>query len=90
MEQAVKDYLDKMVAASRIAQQEFATYPQETVDKAVRTVGKAVYDNAELLAHMAVDETKMGNYADKIAKCVNKSKSVWWRMGDWGPSTVRC
>lgn len=82
MEQAVKDYLDKMVAASRIAQQEFATYPQETVDKAVRTVGKAVYDNAELLAHMAVDETKMGNYADKIAKCVNKSKSVWWRMKD--------
>lgn len=77
-----KTYLDSLVASARIAQKEFETYPQEKVDQAVRAIGKVVYDNAVLLAHMAVDETKMGNYDDKIAKCVNKSKSVWWRMKD--------
>jgi succinate-semialdehyde dehydrogenase len=52
------------------------------VDQAVKAIGKAIYDNAELLAHMAVDETRMGNYESKIGKCRNKSKSVWWRMKD--------
>jgi len=34
----------------------------------VREIGKVVYDNAELLAKMAVNETKMGIYAHKIEK----------------------
>lgn len=73
-------YLSSLVAASRVAQKEFEQYPQEIVDKAVRAIGKAVYDNAEMLARMAVDETRMGNYDSKVAKCRNKSKSVWWRL----------
>lgn len=82
MDEAVKAYLDGLVAKARIAQKEFEKLPQEDVDKAVRAIGKAVYDNAVLLAHMAVDETRMGNYTDKIGKCMGKSKSVWWRMRD--------
>ena len=46
------------------------------MDKAVKAIGKAIYDNAVELAHDAVDETRMGNYDSKIAKCRNKSKSV--------------
>lgn len=75
-----EQYLKQLVADSRMAQKEFEKYDQETVDKAVKAIGKAIYDNAVELAHMAVDETRMGNYESKISKCRNKSKSVWWRM----------
>ena len=75
-----KDELEQLVANARVAQAEFETYPQEKVDAACRAVCKAVYDNAEMLAHMAVDETRMGRYDSKIAKCRNKSKTVWLGM----------
>ena len=74
-----KEYLEQLVANARVAQAEFETYPQEKVDAACRAVCKAVYDNAEMLAHMAVDETRMGRYDSKIAKCRNKSKTVGMR-----------
>ena len=66
----------------RQAQKEFETYTQEKVDEAVRAIGKSVYDHAEELAKMAVEETRMGRVDSKIAKCKNKSKSTWWRMKD--------
>jgi len=75
-------YLNSMVNTARAAQKEFEKYSQEVVDQVVKAIGKAVYDNAELLARMAVDETHMGNYESKIAKCKNKSKSTWWRLRD--------
>ena len=75
-----KEYLEELVAKARVAQAEFETYPQEKVDAACRAVCKAVYDNADMLAHMAVDETRMGRYDSKIAKCRNKSKTVWLGM----------
>lgn len=77
-----QEYLDGLVADAKVAQKEFAAYPQEDVDRAVKAIGKAVYDHAEELAHLAVDETRMGRYDSKIAKCRNKAKSVWWRMRD--------
>ena len=82
MEMEPQEYLESLVAAARVAQKEFETYPQQVVDKAVKSIGKAVYDNAEMLARMAVDETGMGNYESKVAKCRNKSKSTWWRLKD--------
>ena len=33
---------------------------QEEVDLAVKTIAKVVYDNAEYLAEIAVEETRMG------------------------------
>ena len=77
-----KEYLQELVANARAAQQAFARLSQEDVDKAVKAIGKAVYDNAEELANLAVEETRMGRIDSKIAKCRNKSKSVWWRMKD--------
>lgn len=74
------EYLQSLVAAARVAQKEFEKYPQEVVDKAVRAMGKAVYDHAEELARLAVEETRMGRVDSKIAKCRNKAKSTWWRM----------
>ena len=75
-----QEQLNEMIAKARVAQKEFETYPQEKVDAAVRAIGKAVYDHAEELANLAVEETRMGKVESKIAKCRNKSKSTWWRM----------
>lgn len=55
-----QEYLNELIAAARKAQEEFAEYPQEKVDEAVRAIGKAVYDHAEELAGLAVEETRMG------------------------------
>ena len=77
-----KEYLAELVAKARVAQREYEKCSQEVCDQAAKAVGKAVYDNAELLANMAVEETRMGRVDSKIAKCKNKSKSVWWRMRD--------
>ena len=68
MNMEIQTYLENLVNAARIAQQEYETYSQERVDAACRAIGKIVYDNAELLGPMAVDETGMGNYESKIAK----------------------
>ena len=73
-------YLNELLASARKAQEEFAAYPQEKVDEAVRAIGKAVYDHAEELAALAGEEPRMGRLQSKIAKCRNKSKSTWWRM----------
>lgn len=50
------------------------------MDKAVRAIGKIIYDNGEMLAKMAVEETHMGTYEDKIVKNKAKAKIVWYRL----------
>ena len=77
-----QEYLQSLVDAARAAQKEFEKMSQEQVDAAAKAIGKAIYDHAEELAKMAVEETRMGRVDSKIAKCKNKSKSTWWRMKD--------
>lgn len=73
-------YIQGLVDRARAAQQEFETYSQEQVDRAVRAIGKIIYDNGEMLARMAVDETRMGRYEDKIVKNKAKAKIVWYKL----------
>jgi succinate-semialdehyde dehydrogenase len=75
-----KAHISDLIAKARAAQKVFEEYPQEKVDEAVRAIGKAVYDNAESLARMAVDETGMGNYEDKIMKNKGKPKVTWQKL----------
>jgi succinate-semialdehyde dehydrogenase len=75
-----KEYVQELIDRARAAQQKFETYPQEQVDKAVRAIGKIIYDNGEMLAKMAVDETRMGKYEDKIIKNKAKAKIVWYKL----------
>ena len=75
-----KEYIQSLVNRARVAQQEFETYSQEQVDRAVRAIGKIIYDNGEMLAKMAVEETQMGRYEDKIVKNKGKSKGVWYKL----------
>ena len=54
--------IDELIEKSRKAQKEFERFSQEQVDLVVKEIAKTVYDNAELLAKMAVEETKIGVY----------------------------
>ena len=49
----------------------------DPVDAIVRDIGKYVYDNAETLARMAVEETGIGNVEDKILKKKGKARAIW-------------
>ena len=70
---SVTELMQRARAAQRIAE----GYTQEQVDVLVRAIGKFVYDNAEDLAKRAVEESGMGVYEDKVAKCLGKSKNIW-------------
>lgn len=70
-------HVKELVARARVAQKEFEKYTQEQVDAACRAMAKAIFDNAEPLARMAVDETCMGVYEDKIKKNQGKSRVIW-------------
>lgn len=72
-----KEYITQLVSKSRAAQLEFEKFSQEKTDGIVRAIAKTVYDNAEPLARMAVDETRMGVYEHKIKKNQGKAKLIW-------------
>lgn len=74
--------INEMILKGRMAQKEFESFNQEQVDAIVREIGKVVYDNAEMLARMAVDETGMGVYEHKVAKNKGKSKIIWHDLKD--------
>jgi len=66
-----------MISRARIAQAEFEGFSQEQVDGIVRDIGKYVYDNAEGLSRMAVEETGIGNFEDKVLKKKGKARAIW-------------
>src|SRR4026207_1304820 len=67
----------QLVSRARAAQAIFETFSQEQVDAIVKGIGKYVYDNADPLARMAVDETCIGVYEDKILKNKGKARVIW-------------
>lgn len=78
MEMTDQEFMADLLAKARAAQAEFdANFNQEQVDACVRAIAKVVYDNAEMLAKMAVEETRMGVYEDKIQKNKGKAKVIW-------------
>src|ERR1041385_5235162 len=72
----------QLVAKARVAQAAFESFSQEQVDAIVKGIGKYVYDNAEPLARMAVDETGIGVYEDKILKNKGKARVIWNNLKD--------
>jgi sulfoacetaldehyde dehydrogenase len=66
--------IDDLVRKARIAQEKVANYTQAQIDEVCKAVAWQVYkdENIQQLARLAVDETGMGNYEDKITKHKNK------------------
>ena len=74
---ALDPEIAQLVAKAHKAQAVFEHFSQAQVDGVVRDIGKYVYDNAELLSRMAVDETGIGNYEDKVTKKKGKARAIW-------------
>ena len=75
-----KEIIDGYIERARKAQAEFEKLSQEQVDLAVKTLAKTIHDNAEYFAEISVEETGMGNVPDKIVKCRNKSRNIWYSL----------
>ena len=69
-EKLVAEFIDR----ARTAQKKFEDFNQEQVDDVVTGVAYAGYKNAEALAKLAVEETGLGKYDDKVAK--NRRKTL--------------
>ncbi|MDY0393630.1 hypothetical protein RWE15_03215 [Virgibacillus halophilus] len=69
-EEAVETTISTLVEKARTAMDQIYDYSQEQVDELVQAVAWAIYKpgNAEALAQMAVQDTGLGNYADKVTK----------------------
>lgn len=71
------EIIKEMVDQSRQAQLAYESFNQEQVDAVVRAIAKVVYDNADPLAKMAAEETRMGVYEHKILKNQGKARIIW-------------
>ncbi|MFI3190451.1 succinate-semialdehyde dehydrogenase [Crenothrix sp. D3] len=74
--------ISEMVLNAHNAQQLFETFSQDKVDSIVCAIGKYVYDHAELLGQMCIDETGIGNLPDKTQKSRSKSTTIWANLKD--------
>src|SRR5881392_3624672 len=69
--------IQELIAKAKAAQAVYESFSQEQVDAIVKGIGKYVFDNAEMLARMAVDESGIGDYEDKILKNKGKARIIW-------------
>lgn len=74
---AAVNSIDNLVARARRAQSAFEGFSQAQVDAMVKDIGKYVYDHAEALARLAVNETGIGVYEDKVFKNKSKARLIW-------------
>lgn len=77
-----KQEIKDLIVKAKIAQEELATYSQEELNAIVKVIAKTVYDNAEVLARMAVEETEMGVYEDKVTKNRGKARAIYNNIKD--------
>jgi len=73
-------YLNDLIERSRAAQKVLETYTQEQVDAICHAMAKVIYDNAEPLAKLAVEESRMGVYENKVAKNMGKARILWHHL----------
>jgi len=72
----------ELARKAKEAQLEFKHYTQEQVDKIVKAMADAGYQNAERLAKMACDESGFGKVQDKIIKNQFGTKNVYDSIKD--------
>lgn len=73
---SIQEVRDK-VRKARVAFEAAKQLSQEQVDTIVKAMADAAYAHAKELAKMAVEETGMGKYEDKIIKNQFASKAMW-------------
>ena len=72
------ELIDQLLAKAREAQKVIEFWPQEKVDEMILAVGWEAYkrETAETVARLAVDETGLGVYEDKVLKHQKKTIGV--------------
>lgn len=71
-----------LIKKAKEAQMKLAEMNQEQIDKIVKAIADAGYENAEKLAKMANEETGFGRWQDKIIKNQFASKIVYETIKD--------
>jgi acyl-CoA reductase-like NAD-dependent aldehyde dehydrogenase len=78
----VEEKVNQMIAKAQTALAQFKKLNQEQTDAICQAIAKVIEENKESLAEMAVNETGMGNVADKTIKNYFGSAVVWNDMKD--------
>ncbi len=81
-DQAMEKEVQELNERARRAFEEIEFWPQERVDKVVAAVAWEWQkeETAEALARLAVDESGIGVYEDKVAKIQSKTRGTLWDM----------
>lgn len=74
------DSIDKMIEKAKVAQSKWEMKGQQEIDAVVREIAKTVHDNAEELARLTVEETKLGNIDHNIFQNKRKSEIIWYSL----------
>lgn len=69
--------IDELIEKARKAQAVWEKASQKKIDAVVREVGKTIYDNAEALAKLTIEETQTGNYEDNLRQDKRKACIIW-------------
>jgi acetaldehyde dehydrogenase / alcohol dehydrogenase len=70
-------YLESLVSQARIAAAVFTQFTQEDVDRIVKAMVLAGLEQAQYLARLAVEETRLGVMEDKVIKNMVASEFVY-------------
>ena len=76
-EVSIEDMIDELVKKANVAMEDMLNLDQEEIDKIVQSMAKAGLDNHIELAQMAVDETGMGIFEDKITKNIFATEYIY-------------
>lgn len=77
-----EDMLTALLSRVRAAQAEYATFTQEKVDKIFKAAATAANGARIFLAEMAVEETGMGVFEDKVLKNHYAAEYIYNRYKD--------
>lgn len=67
----------ELIEKARFAQSIVENYTQEQIEQLVMTIGKAIHNNAEILAAEAVNETDYGSVESKTWRRKKSCIAAW-------------
>jgi len=71
-----------LIRKAKEAQSKLARMSQQDIDRIVKAISDAAYENSEKLAKMANEETGFGKWEDKVLKkCFCCKNSLWINKG---------
>lgn len=74
--------VDDLIINAKNAATELLNFEQSTIDDIVKSMAQVIYSNAEAIAKLALEETNLGNFDDKVTKVKSKSENIWEHIKD--------